>query len=97
MRDDLHVILTTGRSDWREGLDIVLEGDARLVTDVAVLKGVGDAWNAQRDGRWEYLERDGRLHHPDGFEVLPYVVVPTKVLAVAKGAFAHTVHRFNAD
>lgn len=95
LRVNAHVILTTGRNDWREGLDVVLEGDARLVTDESVLKRLGEAWSTKWDGRWQYFARDGRFHHPDGFEVLPYVVVPTKVLAFAKGTFVHTVHSFS--
>jgi general stress protein 26 len=96
LRVNSHVILTTGRSDWREGLDIVIEGHARMVTDETVLQRLGEAWSAKWDGRWQYFERDGCFHHPDGFEVLPYEVVSTKVLAFAKGEFAHTVHRFSA-
>ena len=97
LRDNPHVILTTGRNDWREGLDVVLEGDARRVTDEAVLKSLGEAWGAKWDGRWNYFTRDGRYYHPDGFEVLPYTVAPTKVLAFAKGMFGHTVHHFSED
>jgi hypothetical protein len=47
-------------------------------------------------GRWQFQARSGGFHHPDGFEVLAYSVVPTKILAFAKGAFGHTVHRFPA-
>jgi general stress protein 26 len=97
LRDNPHVILTTGRNDWREGVDIVLEGDARLVTDEVVLNRLGEAWSTKWDGRWNYAARDGRFYHGEGFEVLPYVVTPTKVLAFAKGTFAHTVHRFNDE
>jgi general stress protein 26 len=97
LRDNSHVILTTGRNDWREGLDIVLEGDARLVTDQSVLERLGEAWRAKWDGRWTYVARDGHFYHDDDIEVLPYAVVPTKVLAFAKGTFAHTTYRFQAD
>jgi general stress protein 26 len=94
LRDNAHVILTTGCNGWQEGVDVVLEGDAVLVTDGAALERLGVAWRAKWDGRWQYYAQDGRFHHPDGFEVLPYVVAPTKVLAFAKGTFSHTVHRF---
>jgi general stress protein 26 len=91
-----HVILTTGCNDWQQGLDIVVEGDALLVTGQAVLERLGEAWRAKWDGRWQYSAQDGHLHHPDGIDVLPYAVAPTKVLAFAKGTFSHTVHRFSA-
>ena len=97
LQDNPHVILTTGRNEWHDGIDIVLEGEARRVTQQTVLESLGVAWRAKWDGRWTYVARDGHFYHDDEFEVLPYAVVPTKVLAFAKGTFAHTVHRFKAD
>jgi general stress protein 26 len=94
--NNAHVILTTGCNDWQKGLDVVVEGDALVVNDQAVLARLGEAWGAKWDGRWQFHAQEGRFHHPDGFDVLPYAVAPTKVLAFAKGAFSHTVHRFSA-
>jgi hypothetical protein len=94
LRSNSHVVLTTGRSDWNDGVDIVLEGDARLATDQAVLEQVGDAFRLKWDGRWKYSAQDGTLSHPDGFAVEVYSVRPRKVFAFAKGIFGHTVHKF---
>jgi general stress protein 26 len=89
-----HVILTTGCNTWSEGVDVVLEGEAVLVTEEAVMKRLSEAWLTKWDGRWQYYPEDGNFHHQDGFEVLLYTVTPTKVFAFAKGAFAQTAHRF---
>jgi hypothetical protein len=94
LRSNSNVILTTGRNDWQDGIDIVLEGEAREGSDQRVLEGVSQAFRTKWDGRWEYVARDGKFFHPDGFEVQLFSVAPTKVLAFAKGTFGHTVHRF---
>jgi len=94
LRTNSHVILATGCNDWREGIDIVVEGEAERITDQVVLERLIEAWRAKWDGRWEFSARDGNFYHSEGFEVLAFSVLPNKVLAFAKGTFAHTVHRF---
>src|ERR1700722_18434447 len=41
LRSNRRVILMTGRNDWEEGLDIVVEGEAERVEDGARLGGGG--------------------------------------------------------
>lgn len=94
LRSNSRVALTTGRNDWQGGVDVVVEGNAVLATDQVVLERLCEVWRTKWDGSWEYSARDGHMFHPGGFEVLAYSVVPTKVLAFAKGPFCHTVHRF---
>jgi general stress protein 26 len=94
LRANSNVILTTGRNEWQDGIDIVLEGKAREGAERRVLEDVSQAFRTKWDGRWEYEARDGKFFHPDGFEVQLFSVQPTKVLAFAKGTFGHTVHRF---
>ncbi|HEX6482771.1 MAG TPA: pyridoxamine 5'-phosphate oxidase family protein [Ktedonobacteraceae bacterium] len=88
-----HVILTTGCNTWEGGLDIVVEGDAIQVTDEDMLKRLAQAWTTRWDGRWQFLVRDGVFHHEDGM-ALVFSVMPTKILAFAKGHFSHTRHQF---
>jgi general stress protein 26 len=94
LRANSRVVLTTGCNTWSEGVDIVVEGEAVLVTDEAVMKRLSEAWLTKWDGRWKFYPEGGSFHHSAGFEVLLYTVAPTKVFAFAKGAFAQTVHRF---
>ncbi len=87
------VVLTTGCNGWEEGLDVVLEGEAVQVTDLALLEGLADAWADKWDGRWKYVARDGAFHH-GGNTALVFSVRPAKVFAFAKGTFGQTRHRF---
>jgi len=93
LRANPHVVLTTGCNTWDTGLDVVVEGDARPVTDEALLTRLARAWTAKWDGRWQYQVRDGHFAHGQG-EAMVYSVRPAKVLAFGKGTFTHTSHRF---
>ena len=95
LRGNPHVILMTGCNSWDEGLDIVIEGDAVQLTDDAVLDTLAAAWAMKWDGRWHYEVRDGSFRHEGWSEEIPvFSVVPTKVLAFAKGHFSQTRHQF---
>ena len=83
----------TGCSGWKEGLDVMVEGDAVRVTDSEVLERLAEAWGRKWDGRWRFEARDGVLHHDQG-PANVFAVRPTKVLAFGKGGFSHTRHRF---
>ena len=87
-----HVALTTGCNRWDGGLDVVVEGEARRVTDVAVLRQLAAAWATKWDGRWQFEPADGGFGHEDGGPALVFAVRPAKVLAFAKGTFGHTRH-----
>ncbi len=89
-----HVVATTGCNGWESGLDVVVEGDALLCTDPAVLARIAEAFQTKWDGRWKFEARGERFLHPESFEVQLFTVAPNKVLAFAKGLFAHTTHRF---
>jgi general stress protein 26 len=94
LRANPEVILTTGRNDWQEGVDVVVEGEARLQTDQSELEDIAKAFLPKWDGDWKYSARDGKFYHPQGFEVEVYSVKPRKVFAFAKGAFGQTTHVF---
>jgi general stress protein 26 len=95
LRENPHVILTTGCNEWDRGLDVVVEGDAVLVTDQDTLKRLADLWTTKWDERWQYRAGDGCFRHPDVEDpVLVFAVAPTQILAFGKGTFSHTKHRF---
>jgi Pyridoxamine 5'-phosphate oxidase len=54
LRPNQHVVLTTGRNQWDQGLAVEVEGDAVQVTDDAVLERVARAFTARWDGRCQY-------------------------------------------
>jgi general stress protein 26 len=98
LRSNSHVALTTGCNDWREGVDIVVEGDARQGADQRELEDLSAVFLAKWDGdSWGYEARDGKFFHPGGFEVQLFSVRPRTVYAFAKGTFGHTVHRFDEE
>jgi nitroimidazol reductase NimA-like FMN-containing flavoprotein (pyridoxamine 5'-phosphate oxidase superfamily) len=94
LRANENVVLTTGCNDWDRGLDVVVEGPARAVSDRVLLARLATAWSAKWDGRWHFEVRDGHFHDPGGGDSFVYAVHPTKILAFGKGTFTHTTHRF---
>jgi general stress protein 26 len=99
LRANPHVVLTTGCNRWDRGLDVVVEGDAVLVTDDAVLSRVAEAFAAKWDGRWQYTARDGSFRDLDGRGgAMVFSVAPVKVFAHAKGdPFGATRHSFRQE
>jgi general stress protein 26 len=93
LRTNPHVILSTGCNDWDHGVDVVLEGDAERVTDTDRLRRLAQSWAKKWDGQWQYEIGDAGFRHDAG-DALVFRVEPTKVLAFAKGTFAHTRYRF---
>ncbi|MEW2352472.1 pyridoxamine 5'-phosphate oxidase family protein [Spirillospora sp. NPDC029432] len=90
-----HVVLTTGTDEWRHGLDVSVEGEARRVTDRATLERLAAAWAGKWDGQWRYeVTDDGRAHRPADGEGVAHVfaVEATKILAFGKGPFSQTAY-----
>lgn len=88
------VALTTGCNSWQEGLDVVVEGRADRVMEVAVLRDLAQAWTRKWDGSWRYeVEKDGFRQGVGGVAHV-FAVRPAKVLAFAKGGFSHTRYLF---
>jgi len=94
IRDNAHVALTTGRNSWDRGLDVVVEGDARRVSDDEELQHLSDAWSTKWDGRWDYEARDGSFTIEGSEPIIVFSVAPARILAFAKGDFAVTLYRF---
>ena len=88
--------LTTGTNAWKTGLDVVVEGAARLVCDDARLRELAALWESKYHGDWHFDVANGAFHH-EGGEALVFAVRPTKVLAFAKGEFAQTRFRFPTE
>ncbi len=88
-----HCILTTGNNAWNSGLDVVIEGSAQRVTDEARLQRLADEWDSKYRGDWHF-EVANHAFQGEGGEALVFTVVPTKIMAFAKGDFAQTRYRF---
>jgi general stress protein 26 len=96
-----HVVVTTGCNRWNEGLDVMVEGEARRVTDRATLERLSAAWATRWNGEWRYRAVDGGFAHTDGPDadgpVLVFSVKASKILAFGKGGFSHTRYRLNPE
>ncbi|MGA8115585.1 MAG: pyridoxamine 5'-phosphate oxidase family protein [Actinocatenispora sp.] len=79
-----HCVLTTGRNEFGQGMDLVLEGDAERVTDDARLYRLADAWVAKYGEDWRFTVHDGVFRHGPG-EALVYEVAPVTVFGFGKG------------
>jgi general stress protein 26 len=91
-----HVVIATGCNTWDQGLDVMVEGEARSVTDRATLERLAAAWATKWNGRWAFGVVDGGFAHSDADvdgPVLVFAVKPDKVLAFGKGEFSHTRYR----
>jgi PPOX class probable F420-dependent enzyme len=96
LRNNPHVLLTTGSAHWNDGLDVVVEGDAVQVSDDEMLGRLAQVWATKWDGRWQWQVRDGVFQN-EGEEsaACVFAVMPTKVYAYSKGdPFSRTRRQF---
>jgi PPOX class probable F420-dependent enzyme len=87
-----HVVMTTGCNAFRQGFDVVVEGQARRVSDEGTLRRAADAFAAKYD--WHFDVRDGAFHEvrspdpnaePDeGGRAIVFQVRPTKVFGYGR-------------
>ena len=84
--------LTTGNNAWKTGLDVVIEGTARRVTDETRLRRLAEAWASKYKGDWQF-QVSNRAFQGEGGEALVFEVAVAKILAFAKGKFAQTRYR----
>src|SRR5207248_10566850 len=89
LRGNPHVILTTG-CNQKEGLNVVVEGDAVRITDQDALERLASVWATKWDGSWPYQVRNGYFYLYDEDEQrvltdshLVFSVNPRKVFAFA--------------
>jgi general stress protein 26 len=89
------VVITSGCNGW-DGLDIVVEGEALIVTNADRLRDVVEAFATKYDDFFGFRFVDRRLAHPGSpDEPLTYEVRATKAFGFAKGAtFSQTRWRF---
>ncbi|MGW4972518.1 pyridoxamine 5'-phosphate oxidase family protein [Streptomyces albidoflavus] len=89
------VILTTGTNTLSDGLDLVVEGEACLVSDTERLTSLATAWSTKYGPDWTFEVADGTFHHPDGASALVFAVPPHQVFGFTKGTpFSQTRWNF---
>lgn len=96
LQQNPHCILTTGCNAFKEGLDLVVEGDARRMNDEPMLQRLADLWGSKYNWRWTV--REGKFHGDEGNDALVYEVRPTTVFGFRKGEpFSQTRWRFQEE
>jgi general stress protein 26 len=79
------VALTTGASELKDGVDVVVEGAAARVGDTPKLEQLSAAWVRKYGEDWRFEVRDGGFWHEGGGAATVYQVAPTTVFAFRKG------------
>lgn len=96
LRENPRCAMTTGCNTWREGLDVVVEGNAVNVTDEITLQRIADAYLEKYAGDWSFTVRDGAFFHEAGGTALVFQVAPSTAFAFAKGEpYSQTRYRFS--
>jgi general stress protein 26 len=85
-------VLTTGTNQLHSGLDVVVEGTARRVTDRPLLTQLAALWKSKLD--WDFVVGEDSFRDPDGRNGLVFGVAPAKVLSFGKEPYAQTRYRF---
>jgi len=89
-----HCIITTGCNTLSEGLDLVVEGDAAMVSDPAVLKRVSEKFGAKYDSPFRFKVPDFAAYG-EGGKNLVYQVAPKRAFAYGRDAqYSATRYRF---
>lgn len=84
-----NVVLTTGCNAWDDGLDVMVEGTARRVTDRTTLERLAAAWRTKWDGSWQFEVTDGGFGNTGAdAQALVYAVEPARVLAFGRRRLA---------
>jgi len=89
-----HVVLTTG-CNRREGLDLVIQGDAERVSDESRMRRVADEFFRKYGEEWRFTVRDGAFLNPEGGGGPLYEVRPTTAFGFGRGEhYTQTRWRF---
>jgi general stress protein 26 len=78
-----YCVLLTGCNALNEGLDLVVEGEARRTRDEAALQRLADLYAAKYTG-WHFTVRDGAFWG-EGGEALVYELAPATAFGFGRG------------
>ena len=94
LAQNLHCVITTGCNRLSEGLDLVVEGDAAMVSDHAVLQRVSEKFGAKYDSPFRFKVPDFAAYG-EGGKNLVYQVAPKRAFAYGRGGqYSATRYRF---
>ncbi|MER8185767.1 pyridoxamine 5'-phosphate oxidase family protein [Kitasatospora sp. NPDC094015] len=88
-----HCVLTAGANALREGLDVVVEGEAVRLVEVAALRPVAEAYERKYGSEWHFEVREGGFRGKEGDDLV-FRVEPVTAFGFAKGEYGQTRWRF---
>jgi nitroimidazol reductase NimA-like FMN-containing flavoprotein (pyridoxamine 5'-phosphate oxidase superfamily) len=93
LRENNHVVLTTGCNQFSEGIDLVVEGRAVRVTETAAMQRIADRYKRKYD--WNFTVEDGAFVQEGELRPLAFRVEPEMAFGFKKGnPFGQTRWRF---
>ena len=82
-----HCVITTGCNSLdAEGLDVIIEGDAKRVQDVAVLQRIADAYDEKYGSDWHFTVENGALVGAMGNVAAVFQITPQTAFGFGRGA-----------
>lgn len=93
LENDPAMAVTTGTNTWQDGLDVVVEGNAKRVIGRAALKQLADVFREKYGDDWDF-ENDDKVFNPNQQAAHVYRVPPAKVIAFAKSPHGQTTFKF---
>jgi general stress protein 26 len=85
-----HCTLITGSNSLHDGLDLIVEGVARRVTDDAALQQLAAAYESKYGDEWHFDVGDGVFVNAAAGEAFVYEVAPVTAYGFGKGTYSHT-------
>jgi general stress protein 26 len=79
-----HCVLTTGCNVYSQGVDLVVEGEARRVMEQPTLVRLAAAWESKYGADWHFEARDGAFQAEHG-EAIVFGVAPKKAFGYSRG------------
>lgn len=86
LESNANVVVVTGCNEFEDGLDVVVEGTAVVVTDASTVELLAKTLNDKYDNYFGFAAQDAKFVHEAGGSANVYVVVPAKTFAYARGA-----------
>jgi general stress protein 26 len=93
IEQNAHCILTTGCNSFKEGLDLVVEGEALRIIDESTLKRLAELWQSKYG--WPWTVRNGMFHGDEGNDAIVYELRPVTAFGFGRGTtYTQTRWRF---
>ena len=91
-----HCSLMTGSNALHDGLDLIVEGEAKQITDTAELQRLADAYEAKYGEEWHFDVGDGVFINDAAGPAQVFELAPVTAYGFGKGEYSHTRWSFTS-